>query len=91
MRQIENPRESDDLWKQLIGQNEQPEVHIDKEPIPEDVRRAIDLRMKCKRGEHIRSADLQFLEKLLRDYPEWYASTDLIVFDSTKPFGSEGL
>jgi hypothetical protein len=60
-----------------------------KTPPADERRRAFDLRCRGKRGEYLRLDDTRFLERLVREYPEWYTSTYADIVEATLPFGSQ--
>jgi acyl-coenzyme A synthetase/AMP-(fatty) acid ligase len=58
-----------------------------KTPLPETQEEVIRLRCMSKQGR-LHPDDQKFLENIWKEYPEWYATTDKIVFEMTKPFGA---
>lgn len=54
----------------------------------ESRRRLFDLRCRSKRGEYLRPEDITFLDDCWKRWPIQYASMSGLVFEETKPFGS---
>lgn len=84
-------------WRPVEGTREWEEYEellnrllVSNEPPPEAANKVVDLRMRAKRGEWISPSDMRFLESISKDYPEWYDRTDAVIFERTKPFGSDG-
>lgn len=61
-----------------------------REPPSEDAQRCIRLRKGCKAGkiERLHPDDARFIEKMFKNYPDWYAATERRVRDETLPFGA---
>jgi hypothetical protein len=59
-----------------------------KTPTPQDADKCFRLRKLSKEGMTLEPEQLRFVEKMNNLYPEWYASLDEEVFNSTVPFGS---
>jgi hypothetical protein len=52
---------------------------------PADRRRCLDLRCQSKRGSHLRTDDMKFLERMWKLYPKQYSNIDAEVLELTKP------
>jgi hypothetical protein len=59
-----------------------------KTPNENESKRCLQIRKRNKRGEYIHPDDIRFCEKMFKDYPEWYKTTDEEVFNDTVPYGS---
>ena len=53
-----------------------------------DATRSITIRKRSKRGEYISPDDSKWNAKIYEKYPEWYKTSEAVVFNETVPFGS---
>jgi hypothetical protein len=58
------------------------------EPNFSDAERCINLRVKSKQGDYLDPDDTAFVEKMWRNFPVWYSSTEKRIFDESAPFGA---
>ena len=59
-------------------------------PSVKDAEYCMDLRIRSKQGHPDMSLDARkFVERIYKDYPEWYKSTEREVFYRSAPFGAQ--
>jgi len=59
-----------------------------KKPSSEERIRSIEIRKASKRGRYVSTEDSDWNRELHDMFPEWYRSTETMVFNETRPFGS---
>lgn len=59
-----------------------------KTPSQVDQIYCIEIRKRSKRGERLSRDECDFIDKMYKQFPEWYISTNQQVFNETAPFGS---
>ena len=59
-----------------------------KTPTHEDAETCISIRKRSKRGETLSREDRRFVDRMFRQFPEWYGTTEVRVFNETAPLGS---
>lgn len=60
-------------------------------PSEDAMETCLNLRYKAKLGLRLHPDDQAFIEKMFKDYPDWYKSVGKQVFERTRPFGSEAI
>lgn len=58
-------------------------------PAPDEAEYCIELRKKSKRGVRLHADDRAFVDRMYRDFPEWYRATERRIFVETAPYGSQ--
>jgi hypothetical protein len=59
-----------------------------KVPSSEDSYRVFELRCQSKRGlKDLSKEELIYLQRMYKDYPDWYPFIDAKIFDVTHPLG----
>jgi len=59
-----------------------------KEPTAQQAAVCLQIRKRAKRGGQLTATESALCRRMFQQFPDWYARTDSVVFEETKPFGA---